>query len=128
MIDKTLTCRDCGSAFLFTVGEQEFYASKGFTHEPTRCRDCRSKRRGADGGYGGGGTYSTGYSGSSSYSTSGSRREMFSATCSNCGKEARVPFQPRSDKPVYCSDCFESHRSAPGAGQRGGRTNGGSRW
>ena len=32
---------------------------------------------------------------------------MFTATCSNCGKEARVPFQPRGDKPVYCSECFE---------------------
>ncbi|TME68042.1 MAG: hypothetical protein E6I48_17285, partial [Chloroflexi bacterium] len=37
-------------------------------------------------------------------------REMFTATCSNCGKEARVPFQPRGDKPVYCSDCFEQRR------------------
>jgi CxxC-x17-CxxC domain-containing protein len=37
---------------------------------------------------------------------------MFTAVCSNCGKEARVPFQPRGDKPVYCSDCFEQMRGA----------------
>ena len=35
------------------------------------------------------------------------RREMFSATCSNCGKDCQVPFRPTNGKPVYCSDCFE---------------------
>lgn len=129
LMDKTLTCRDCGSAFLFTIGEQEFYASKGFTHEPTRCRECRAKRRaGADSSYSSAGAYSSGgYSSpsySASYSTSGStRRELFSATCSSCGNEARVPFQPRPDKPVYCSDCFETHRPSGGnpRSARGGR-------
>ncbi len=130
MNDKTLTCRDCGSQFLFTVGEQEFYASKGFTHEPTRCRDCRSKRRmNNDSGYSGGGSYSSsGYS--SSYGSEGGysapRRELFTATCSNCGNEARVPFQPRDDKPVYCSDCFESRRSSGSGASHGGPGRG--RW
>src|SRR5205814_7975447 len=53
--DKTLTCRDCGSEFVFTAGEQEFYAQKGFTNEPTRCPACRQARKaGASrgGGYG----------------------------------------------------------------------------
>ena len=26
--DKVLTCRDCGQEFVFTAGEQEFYAEK----------------------------------------------------------------------------------------------------
>ena len=43
--DKTLTCRDCGRGFAFTRGEQEFYASRGFTNEPGRCPDCRQSRR-----------------------------------------------------------------------------------
>ena len=43
--DKTLTCRDCGQAFVFTSGEQEFHASKGFQNEPSRCQDCRSARK-----------------------------------------------------------------------------------
>ena len=49
-------------------------------------------------------------------------RQMYSATCSNCGKEARVPFQPRGDKPVYCSDCFQQMGGGGGArsGSRGG--------
>jgi len=37
-------------------------------------------------------------------------REMFSATCSSCGREAQVPFRPSGDKPVYCSDCFQTQR------------------
>jgi CxxC-x17-CxxC domain-containing protein len=38
-------------------------------------------------------------------------REMFQATCSNCGQVAEVPFNPRGDKPVYCRDCFASKPS-----------------
>ena len=107
-MDKTLTCRDCGHGFEFTAGEQEFFASRGFTNEPSRCPDCRAARkasRGAEGGYGGG--YSSGRSSGSGY---GREREMFSVTCAACGNEARVPFQPRGDKPVYCSDCFSQQR------------------
>ena len=113
--DKTLTCRDCGMDFVFTTGEQEFYAQKGFTNEPTRCSSCRQQRKGGGGGRGGysdrdsygGGRDSYG-GGRSSYS-SGSR-EMHTATCASCGKEAQVPFVPRGDKPVYCSDCFQQQR------------------
>jgi hypothetical protein len=43
--DKTLKCRDCGVDFVFTSGEQEFYAQKGFENEPTRCADCRAKKK-----------------------------------------------------------------------------------
>src|SRR6266536_1288919 len=103
--DKVLTCRDCGQSFVFTVGEQEFFASRGFTNDPSRCRDCRTARRGASGGGGG-------------YGGGGSRRdrEMFSVTCSACGNDALVPFQPRGDKPVYCSDCFSKTRGTSGGG------------
>jgi len=34
-------------------------------------------------------------------------RPMYTAICSNCGKECQVPFRPTNGKPVYCSDCFE---------------------
>src|SRR3989442_3354073 len=113
--DTTLTCRDCGQAFTFTSGEQDFYASRGFS-EPSRCPDCRAARKSQRDS---GSSYDS--YGSSSYGGgygSGGRgpREMFSATCSSCGKEAQVPFQPSGDKPVYCSDCFQQH----GGNSRGG--------
>jgi CxxC-x17-CxxC domain-containing protein len=121
--DKVLSCRDCGQSFVFTVGEQEFFASRGFTNDPSRCRDCRMSRRGAGGGgggsYGGGGGYSSGggYGGGGGGYGGGRRdREMFSVTCSSCGNDALVPFQPRGDKPVYCSDCFAKTRGTGGGG------------
>jgi CxxC-x17-CxxC domain-containing protein len=108
-MDKSLACRDCGAPFSFTAGEQEFYAQKGFTNEPSRCPECRAARKNqrsggmaydSDRGYGGGGG---GYQ--------RAPRQMFSAVCSQCGGTAQVPFEPRGDKPVYCSSCFEQQRS-----------------
>ena len=109
--DKTLTCRDCGNEFTFTAGEQEFFVQKGFVNDPSRCTECRSARKARTGGssYG----RDRGYSSSGGYGGGYSRgpREMFEAVCSECGGVARVPFQPSGDKPVYCSSCFEQHRS-----------------
>jgi CxxC-x17-CxxC domain-containing protein len=118
--DTTLTCRDCGQAFTFTSGEQDFYASRGFS-EPTRCPDCRAARksqRDSSSSYDSYGSSSYGGGGGGGYRSGGGRgqREMFSATCSSCGKEAQVPFEPSGDKPVYCSDCFQQR----GGGNRGG--------
>jgi CxxC-x17-CxxC domain-containing protein len=106
--DKTMTCRDCGPPFIFTSGEQDFFAQKGFTNEPSRCPACRGARRAerGDGGSSGGGY--------------GGQREMFEATCSSCGGVARVPFQPSGEKPVYCSNCFQSQRSSGGGSYGGG--------
>jgi CxxC-x17-CxxC domain-containing protein len=109
--DKNLTCADCGQEFVFTASEQDFYAQRGFT-EPRRCPSCRASRkaaRNANGGGGAGSSYSSG-GGGGGYGRDRGPREMFSATCSNCGKEAQVPFRPTSGKPVYCSDCFRSQR------------------
>jgi CxxC-x17-CxxC domain-containing protein len=112
--DKTLTCRDCGSQFTFTAGEQEFYAQKGFDNEPTRCQNCRQSRKqsrnGGGGGYSSRDSYSSG--GGGGYGSDRGSREMHTTTCSSCGRDAQVPFVPRGDKPVYCSDCFQSQRPA----------------
>src|SRR5262245_48249988 len=107
--DKTLTCRDCGQSFLFTTGEQEFFASRGFTNEPSRCPECRAARKSRQ-SEGGGGHYASG-----GYERR--EREMFEAVCSECGKDTTVPFQPKPGRPVYCSDCFAAQRDrAPAAG------------
>ena len=82
--DKILKCKDCGEEFTFTAGEQEFYAERGFQNEPQRCKACRDARKNA----------------------SRADREMYTGVCANCGKEAKVPFKPHEDRPVYCSECF----------------------
>lgn len=88
LADKTLTCRDCGNNFTFTVGEQEFYRSRGLQNEPGRCSECRTARRQSrDRGY-------------------GQPREMHAAVCANCSAECEVPFEPREDRPVYCGTCY----------------------
>ena len=86
--DKTLVCKECGKEFVFTAGEQEFYAERGFQNEPQRCKACRDARKNAARG----------------------PREFFTAVCAACGGEARVPFEPKSDRPVYCCECFASMR------------------
>jgi hypothetical protein len=45
MADKNLVCKDCGTSFVFTEGEQAFYQEKGFTNEPQRCPDCRRAKK-----------------------------------------------------------------------------------
>lgn len=92
--DKTLTCRDCGCEFVFSASEQDFFAEKGFTNEPSRCPQCRSARK------------------QQSRNGRGPRapREMHPATCAACGAKTQVPFRPTGDRPVYCSDCFNKNR------------------
>ena len=92
--DKTLECSDCGNTFTFSVEDQEFFQSKGYTNEPKRCPECRQARKSQRFG-------NSGYGGS---------RQMFPATCAECGKSTEVPFQPRDDRPVYCSDCYRKVR------------------
>ena len=92
--EKTLQCADCGTDFVFTAEEQEFFATKGFTNEPKRCPTCREAKRAER-------------SGSGSYRP---RREMYPAVCAECGRETQVPFEPREGRPVYCSDCYSKVR------------------
>ena len=92
--DKSLQCSNCGATFTFSAEEQEFFQSKGYTNEPKRCPSCREARK------------------AERYASSGyrSQRQMFPATCAECGKETEVPFEPREGKPVYCSDCYNKIR------------------
>ena len=95
--DRVLVCRECNKEFLFSAGEQAFYAEKGFQHQPSRCKDCRGTRRGTGGAERG----------------SSLDRQLFAAVCTSCGKETQVPFKPTPGKPVYCRDCYA---------KRGGRS------
>ena len=90
--DKTLVCKDCGKEFVFTAGEQEFYAEKGFQNEPLRCKECRDARKASRG------------------ANNNGPREMYETVCAECGRPTRVPFSPKNDRPIYCSECFAARR------------------
>lgn len=117
--DRSITCVDCGEEFLFTAGEQAFYAERGLTNAPTRCKSCREKRKSQrdGGGFGGGGGYGGGRG----------EKQMFATTCSQCGTETEVPFQPTPGRPVLCRDCFNANKGGGGGGgmSRGGGMGGG---
>ena len=91
--DQTIQCKDCGSDFVWTASEQEFYQQKGF-NAPVRCKECRVKARAAFNGHQGG------------------ERQSFQITCSECGAQDTVPFKPRGDKPVLCRNCFQKKKQA----------------
>ena len=86
--DKTLVCKDCGQEFVYTAGEQEFFAEKGFQNEPQRCKECRDAKK----------------------AKVKEGRTFYEATCSECGGPAKVPFRPSQERPVYCSECFSKHK------------------
>ena len=92
MEDKSLTCKDCGTEFIFTEREQQFFAEKGFANQPQRCRECRQARR-ASGG---------------DRAASAAARPSYGAVCAACGVETTVPFRPRGDRPVYCRTCYSA--------------------
>jgi CxxC-x17-CxxC domain-containing protein len=107
-VDRTLNCVDCGVEFIHSAADQEYYAAKGFAAEPKRCASCRASRRAArEGGYD-----VRDIGGPRGYERGDDRpaREYFAVICSSCGNQAQVPFRPRMDRPVYCSDCFRTVR------------------
>lgn len=87
--DKNLACRDCSKEFVWTKGEQEFFAQKGFG-APVRCPDCRRKRKDAK------------------PNTVSDIGQTFEIVCQKCGKRGEVPFKPRNPAgAVLCSECFK---------------------
>jgi CxxC-x17-CxxC domain-containing protein len=96
--DRILRCVDCGGEFVWTSGEQQFFADKNFKNEPKRCRSCKTKRASRPAENGGG------------------RERVETVTnCSACGKETTVPLRPTQGRPVFCRECFQSRKYA-GAG------------
>ncbi len=95
--DKSLQCSDCGITFTHSAEDQEYYQSKGYTNEPKRCPECRKANKAQRNG-------NSGYN--------DRPRQMFPAVCADCGNETEVPFEPREDRPVYCSDCYRKVKSS----------------
>ena len=76
--DKQITCSDCGTAFTFSAGEQESFASRGYTNEPKRCPTCRAARK-----------QST--SGNSSFGSGGSGNRNYSSARGKCSRRNAPP-------------------------------------
>ena len=93
MDNKVLTCKECSKSFDFTVRDQQFYAQKGFTNEPQRCKECRDARKS------GGATPAP--------------RQTHEAVCAQCNTQTTVPFKPRGDRPVYCRSCYTAQSAVP---------------
>ena len=89
--DKTLVCKDCGAEFIFSAGEQEFYAEKGFQNEPTTLQGMQER--------------------SQEPAATANKREMYDAVCAECGAPTKIPFVPKNDRPIYCSACFQARRA-----------------
>jgi len=100
--DQHLVCADCGKEFVFSAKDQAFYAQKGFM-TPKRCSSCRASR--SNGGASRGGP--RGGAGS----RRGGPRQQFPVTCSACGIQTTVPFEPTAGNPVYCSACYKSRKA-----------------
>jgi CxxC-x17-CxxC domain-containing protein len=123
--DQSINCVDCGQQFLFTAGEQAFYASKGLTNAPTRCKACREARKlhrseAPRAPRGRSGPAPTG-------PARGGSHELHSVVCADCGAQTQVPFLPVANRPVYCKDCYESHRPERAPGGRPARGRGAGR-
>lgn len=97
--DKTLHCVDCGAEFVWTAGEQLFFADKNFKNEPKRCKACKAKRASR-----------------AVASAAGRERVETQTTCSSCGKVTTVPFKPTQGRPVFCRECFQQRKAAGSAG------------
>jgi CxxC-x17-CxxC domain-containing protein len=91
--DKSLECVECRKSFVWTAGEQLFYADKNFKNEPKRCKECKAKR-------------------SQRMGHVSRERVETTAVCSQCGKETTVPFRPTQGRPVYCKECFQQRKTA----------------
>lgn len=98
--DLQLTCSDCGQEFTFSSGDQAFFQERGYSI-PKRCKTCRQAKKNEQGGGGGGGSYR-------------SETQGTAVTCSGCGKQTTVPFEPRGDRPVYCQDCYSARKKSQG--------------
>ncbi len=92
--DRQLTCVQCETEFTFSADDQAYHARMQFENEPKRCKSCRAARKQNVGG------------------GSSAPREFHEAVCADCGGVARVPFKPRGDKPVYCSNCFAKQQQS----------------
>src|SRR3990172_6863365 len=109
-VDRTLRCVDCGADFVWTGGEQAFFADKNFKNEPKRCRACKAKR-----------------SERLAASPAGARDRVETRTgCSGGGKEATGAFRPTQGGPAFGGGCFQQRKHVAGGMWRRSPPDGGT--
>ena len=113
--DTTVTCADCGDQCTIPFVPK--------TDRPVYCRDCFRKNKPDDSGNDRPSRDDRG----SRYSRDNDREET-TVTCADCGDQCTVPFVPRSNKPVYCSDCFRKNKPDDSGNDRPSRDDRGSRY
>jgi CxxC-x17-CxxC domain-containing protein len=93
--DQTLTCRDCNKTFVFTAGAQQFFADKGYTNAPKRCKECNVTRK--------------------KTTETGGSKQLYKISCKDCGKQGEMATEPRKSDDVLCSECFyKNFQGTPG--------------
>jgi len=83
--DKEIICKDCGSSFVWSASEQEFFAQKGLVNTPGRCPICRKKT-----------------------DIKHEYQTLNDIKCKECGKTAQSPIKPDDPSEVLCQECFDA--------------------
>ena len=96
--DKVLRCIDCGEEFIFSAGEQLFFADKGLRNDPKRCKPCKQAKNDRLAAI------------NLAQSTGAKQRIEVTVQCAQCREQTTVPFYPSQGRPVYCRACFVASR------------------
>lgn len=105
--DSQLKCIDCSEPFVWTAGEQAFFAEKGLANPPKRCKPCKKeKNRRLE---------------AIEAARACGKRHMIEvrADCARCSVSTTIPFYPSQGRPVYCRACFLDLKSEIAAGANG---------
>lgn len=102
--DISLVCHDCKTTYSFTVDEQQAFHAKGLNHPPKRCPACRAARAARRP------VQTKDKESLYAIAAPPANRQRYNVTCTECGKETQVPFEPRAGRPVYCGDCYHKTR------------------
>ena len=131
--DKTIVCRDCGSSFVHTAAEQEFFRERGFMNEPKRCRECRRRRK-SQRAQGPGGRFPqeappprrpgppppprvqpVAVPVGPMEESEGEEAKI--AICGRCGRETQLAHTPSPLRPVFCRECYDQWKAEKGGGE-----------
>ena len=107
-VDRTLNCVDCGVEFIHSAADQEYYQQKGFASATPSAAPAAAPAGGRPATAAATTSATSAARAATSAATTARPASTSRSICSSCGNQAQVPFKPRMDRPVYCSDCFRT--------------------